>query len=112
MVGRVGAHDLPHPDPAGGWQRDIHGGWCCHVEQRWYGHRARKATWLYAVGCELPSLRWGAAEPGVWLSWCANHNRGQVVERMAKRERSATPLEFRDVLLAMASSVAPRKEAA
>lgn len=35
-------------------------GWVCHVEQGHYGHPARKATWLYAVGVDdLPSLRWG-----------------------------------------------------
>lgn len=54
------AHDLPHPDPSGGWQRDIYGGWCCHVEQRWYGHRARKATWLYAVGVRAAGAALGA----------------------------------------------------
>lgn len=37
------AHRLPWP-PAEGWQRDIGGGWCCHVEQGFYGHKARKPT--------------------------------------------------------------------
>lgn len=35
------------------------GGWTCQVEQGHYGHRARKATWLYAVGVDLPTLKWG-----------------------------------------------------
>lgn len=34
-------------------------GWTCCVEQGHYGHRARKATWLYAAHVHLPSLRWG-----------------------------------------------------
>ena len=35
-------------------------GWTCCVEQGHYGHRARKATWLYASGVHaLPSLLWG-----------------------------------------------------
>lgn len=34
-------------------------GWTCHVEQGHYGHPARKATWLYAVTRDLPSLIWG-----------------------------------------------------
>lgn len=113
------AHDLPHPDPAGGWQRDIHGGWCCHVEQRWYGHRARKATWLYAVGCNLPSLQWGPGPaPDAYASESLGRRgdgsvcRRSVVDRMGRRERSATPPAFRDVLLAMARSVRPRTEAA
>lgn len=107
------AHDLPEPDPVGGWQRDIHGGWCCHVEQRWYGHRARKATWLYAVGCDVPSLRWG---PGpAPTAWCATQTAGRRgdgsvftrrggVDSMNKRERSATPPAFRDQLIAIARS--------
>lgn len=51
---------LPVPKDKGGWQRGICGGWSCHVEQWHYGHRAKKATWLYAFGVtQLPSLRWG-----------------------------------------------------
>lgn len=69
-------------------------GWTCCVEQGHYGHRARKATWLYAVGTSLPSLIWG---PGL--------GERMAVERMSKRTRSATPLAFRDELLAMARSV-------
>lgn len=38
---------------------DFHGGWTCCVEQGHYGHRARKATWLYANGVALPQLKWG-----------------------------------------------------
>ena len=53
-------HGLLAPPFTGGWVRaDWGGGWTCHVEQGHYGHRARKATWLYAVGCSLPSLTWG-----------------------------------------------------
>ena len=51
--------DLPIPRP-GGWQRGLCGGWSCHVEQWHYGHKAKKATWLYAFGAShLPSLVWG-----------------------------------------------------
>lgn len=106
------AHDLPHPDPAGGWQGDLHGGWCCHVEQRWYGHRARKATWLYSVHLELPALRWGRGpSPVAWATTKLGRRgdgsvsvRPSVVKPMEQEERSATPLEFRDILIAMARS--------
>lgn len=54
------AFGLLAPLRGGGWCAAGDGrGWTCCVEQGWYGHRARKATWLYAVGCELPVLRWG-----------------------------------------------------
>jgi hypothetical protein len=119
-------------------------GWTCCIEQGHYGHRARKATWLYASGiASLPSLRWepsiqrvklddgyhsaeerrkfrrlpkGAspelrAERNAYLArveaatgrtWCSP-------ERMGKRERAATPVPFRDLLLSIAQSVEPVK---
>lgn len=144
---------MPAPNPSGGWQRGICGGWSCHVEQGHYGHRARKATWLYAFGCELPELKWGDSGSRAWISWCSNHTAGnpkgarpadlgftQAEERafrshrplspemskrksewmtatekatgmkdfrrLTDREAAATPPAFRDVLLAMARSVA------
>jgi hypothetical protein len=40
------------------------------------------------------------------VSWCGNKNgRSGFVERMGKKERSATPHEFRDLLISMARSV-------
>ncbi len=51
---------LMKPPTSGGWvMADSFGGWTCCVEQGHYGHLSRKATWLYAVGCDLPSLTWG-----------------------------------------------------
>jgi hypothetical protein len=59
-------HGLNTPPRCGGWVvADWEGGWTCCVEQGAYGHRARKATWLYAHGIDLPSLRWGSA-PGAF----------------------------------------------
>lgn len=97
---------LPLPPPQGGWQRGVCGGWSCHVEQGRYGHRAKKATWLYAYGVELPSLRWGS-DPDVksqaLVSWCGNHvSSGEVRPRLGKKAASATPPEFQEVLLTMA----------
>lgn len=39
------------------------------MEQGNYGHRARKATWLYAHGTELPSLKWGPSARRVRLDF-------------------------------------------
>lgn len=68
-------YDLP-PPPWEGWQKGICGGWSCHVEQGRYGHRAKKATWLYAYGMdEPPSLNWGRQLDGkseALVSWCGN----------------------------------------
>ena len=102
--------DLPPPIPGGGWQRGICGGWACHVEQGRYGHPAKKATWLYAFGIgDPPSLRWGAVpdrRSKALVSWCANHVKsGEVRPRVGKKAASATPIEFRDVLLGIARQV-------
>lgn len=102
------AFDLPRPRRQGGWQRGLCGGWSCHVEQGRYGHDAKKATWLYAYGVTLPDLKWGS-DPDVksraLVSWCGNRiASGESRPRLGKQRASATPPEFRDILIAMARS--------
>lgn len=56
------------PPRNGGWVRaDAYGGFTCCVEQGHYGHRARKATWLYAVDVELLDLKWGPSSAAAKL---------------------------------------------
>lgn len=103
------AHDLNEPPTGGGWvNADMLGGWTCYVEQGRYGHPAKKATWLYAHGVELPSLRWGLLPVGqskALVSWCGNHVKsGENRPRVGKKQASATPLGFRDALISMARS--------
>ena len=102
------AFGLPKPPAAGGWSRTLCGGWVAHVEQRHYGHRARKATWLYAYGLTPPALKWGPGPPPeAWIS--ADRPRaalaGMGIAQLGKREAKATPPAFRDVLIDMARSV-------
>jgi hypothetical protein len=101
---------LPIPHCKGGWQRGLCGGWSCCVEQGAYGHRARKGTWLYAFGCELPALHWGPAA-GQFVRLDAGHKtrhdrqqakRQAPTKRILRRELAATPPQFRDVLIAIA----------
>jgi hypothetical protein len=107
------AHGLPWPPAIGGWQRDIGGGWGCHVEQGHYGHASRKATWLYAVGCVLPELRWGSSGQRIDPLMLQRHGYekarrcGVVAMAGGKRKaeiRGATPPEFRDLLISIAAS--------
>jgi hypothetical protein len=108
---------LNAPPRAGGWvAADWHGGWTCCVEQGAYGHRARKATWLYAVGCDLPSLRWGRASGEFARLDDGFHSteerrravRTGICQRLSRRERAATPIEFRDLLISLARSAMAR----
>ena len=111
------AHDLTPPKTGGGWQSaDFVGGWTCYVEQGRYGHLAKKATWLYACGVELPALLWGhVADRDVkaTVSWCGNRtwaNQGRP--RIGKKAASATPIAFANVLVDMARSARPLRKAA
>ena len=97
------AHGLMRPRTCGGWTvADWDGGWTCHVEQGHYGHDARKGTWLYAVGVDLPSLRWGLSGKGT----LGGPDKKVAVSIPVRDERRInTPLPFRDLLLLMARSV-------
>ncbi len=118
---------LEHPEASHAWHRfqiaapPKNGGWgnaglfrpgytCC-VEQGHYGHEARKATWLYAVGCEFPDLEWGSCGQRLRLDdgYHSAEERRRAVktgacQRLSKRQRAETPIPFRDLLLAIARS--------
>lgn len=96
-------YGLPTPSRIG-WSK-FGNGWVCEVWQSAYGHRANKATWLYYSGANAPhSLRWNRP--------IGTHQVGQADRRgkeankptLSKAEANATPLEFRDELLALASN--------
>lgn len=106
---------LNEPPRTGGWiAADFEGGWTCCVEQRGYGHYARKPTWLLAYHCNLPELKWGKSERQLDPA---------VVERMGLKRairlgevgsrgggtdstpRIHTPEPFRDLLISIARSV-------
>ncbi len=108
------AHGLIRPLRGGGWS--VAGdsvGWTCCVEQGAYGHEARKATWLYAVRCELPRLRWrakgrfrrlDAGNASTEQGRRRRETNGVVESRLGRKAKVTTPLEFRDILLELARS--------
>jgi hypothetical protein len=107
---------LEHPAYSLAWYRyglpvPGHGGWtttfddpgfASAVSQVAYGHQARKRTWLYAIGCDLPELRWNEppAEAQVSALW-PKRAKGIMLD---KGKSNPTPEAFRDVLIAMARS--------
>lgn len=108
------AHGLHVPLWRSGWLSagDGYGHVCC-VAQGHYGHRARKLTWLYAVGVELPAFDWSIPEPRSRLDYGFHSaaeraaKRASVApavnaSRLHTRENLSTPIPFRDLLLRMA----------
>lgn len=107
------AFHLNLPTRNGGWVvADSEGGWTCSIEQGWFGHRARKATWLYAAHVCLPQLPWGSApgdfvrlEPGAHST---EERRRKIktgaCQRLSAKQRAATPIAFRNILISMAVS--------
>lgn len=114
------AFGLNNPPRSGGWvNADFLGGWTCCVDQGHYGHKAQKATWLYAFGCELPMLIWGKSSGGIRLDegFHSAEERLRAIrtgirQRLSKRQRTETPNEFRDLLISIAITSAKISEAA
>jgi hypothetical protein len=116
-----GSNAWPHfgltvPQRKGGWiMADMFGGWTCCVEQGRYGHYARKPTLIYAVGVpHLPDLDWGVSEAVFpqaaidkhGLAYCKRA--GELAFKGGGKDsgpRISTPVEFRELLIAMARSV-------
>jgi hypothetical protein len=117
-----GHYGINRPPRSGGWiKADFEGGWTCCVEQGHYGHPARKATWLYANGVDLPELIWGPCTDRQRLDEGfhskaerdAARAAGQKPrKRLSTRENLSTPIAFRDVLLSIARTARAQELAA
>ena len=68
-------------------------GWTLHVDQAWWGHSAKKSTWLYIVGVapkDIPALPYSLVPPLL------------PVVRMRKSDRERTPPAFATWLIELA----------
>ncbi len=100
------AFALPEPNRGGGWAGSLtDDGWSCWVDQGWYGHALKKATWLYVAGVEPSDLQWGEG-PGIRLPRRGAHRSfpNGLSETQRRRLTIPTPPAFRDALLDMARS--------
>tara|TARA_R110000824_G_scaffold95990_11_gene230365 strand:- start:21780 stop:22400 length:621 start_codon:yes stop_codon:yes gene_type:complete len=112
-------HGLIKPERYSGWSvADDEGGWTCHLDQTHYGAIGRKPTWLYATQVELPSLNWSRAPQQLDHNLVEKYGykyarRKGLVSLIGGKDktkkRNATPLAFRDVLIAMARSAAKKE---
>lgn len=105
---------IPAPRRGAGWQPAGRMGHTCYAEQGHYGHISRKPTWLYAVGCGLPELIWTAAPQRLHPTALAKYGyekarrigmAAMIGGKDKTKIRERTPVEFRDILIAMARSV-------
>ena len=106
---------ISRPPRSGGWVKaDEFGGYTCCVYQGHYGHFSGKPTWLYVFGVALPDLIWGKTEQRLHPIALEKHGyeKARRIGMMAMiggkdktRIRNATPPEFRDLLISLASSV-------
>lgn len=78
-------------------KRDAGGGYVVPVRQQWFGHPARKDTWLYVVGVEpgrLPRMPLVLGEAS------------RTVESQSRADRERTPVDLARWLLEVAGAVA------
>lgn len=102
MTRAFAAHGITPPQSMG-WQRVICGGWVCEVWQSAYGHRANKATWLYYFGDSPPlPLRWERIKGTHQIGFQDQRGKHLNKPTLSKREANATPIEFRDAMIALA----------
>lgn len=85
---------------------DEFGGLTVAVNQFAWGHKARKPTWLYIVGCaEIPTMPVEMGQP----THCVARRTGQNKPHISKPLREATPPAFAAWLVEVARRCAPGK---
>lgn len=95
------AYDLPRP-VAGKWLQ-IETDWVCEVWQSAYGHKARKRTWLLYCGDKDPaSMNWDRPEGTHQIGFHDQRGKARNKPTISGKAASATPPEFRDVLIKIA----------
>jgi hypothetical protein len=87
---------------AAGWKKLVCGGWVCEVWQSAYGHKANKATWLYYFGVNKPfDLDWSRPKGSHQIGRYDQRGKEKNKPTLSKREANATPIMFRDALIAL-----------
>ena len=78
---------------------DIFGGFSISVDQHWFGHLAKKNTWLYIRGCDLNDLPPYPMNFDI-ISHCINSkSKSSKLKELSKNKRSYTPILFAEWLI-------------
>ena len=94
---------IPKPE-AVGWLEVEVGEWVCEVWQSAYGHRAAKATWLMYCGENRPMEMLWDRKPGTHqIGYHDQRGKLRNKSTLGKKEANATPVPFRDALIALAN---------
>jgi hypothetical protein len=107
---------LEHPEHSTLWKEaglplpgkgvDQFGGWTLPIDQFWFGHLARKRTWLYIVGtapAELPPIPMRFGHPTHVVRYHDNARRKELgLKILGKADREHTPTEFASWLVELA----------
>lgn len=108
---------LEHPECSSLWDEcalplpgkgaDEFGGWTWPLDQFWFGHRARKRTWLYIVGvkpADMPLMPLRFGNPSHVVKCSDNERRKALgLKIMSKAEREHSPRDFAAWLVDVAS---------
>lgn len=94
--------DLPAPG-----QYDVYGGFTICLDQFWFGHKARKRTYLYVNGCDkwsIPAhpLRFEPVQHCVSTSKNTGRKNQTKLREISKADRERTPEDFAIFLIKIA----------
>ena len=98
------AQHLPVPG-----DRDCFGGWTLAVPQKWFGHKAEKASWFYIVGCNLhdiPAIPYVLGDARYVVQTRKRHDHRPHI---SKAEREHTPPDLARWLVELAALCAPTR---
>lgn len=107
---------LEHPSGSTLWadqnlplpgQKDHFGGWTLPAPQKWWGHKAEKATWFYIVGCDprnIPAIPYAMHQATHVVQSGKRHD---YRPHISKAEREHTPPELAAWLLELAARCTP-----
>ena len=89
---------LPRPG-----QEDEYDGWTMAAPQRWWGHKAEKATWFYIVGCRPANLPPVPFDLGYATHVVQTRKRKNHLPHISKAERERTPAALAEWLVELAA---------